>query len=101
MRVAGAVMRHRAAIYFSVAMLTLGGVWALFTLPAGIYPEVTFPRIVVLARGGTFEADEMTVAVTRPRSIARAAARRGRACGPGRARPAARGTAAVPRPTGV
>ena len=66
MRVAGAVMRHRAAIYFSVAMLTLGGVWALFTLPAGIYPEVTFPRIVVLARGGTFEADEMTVAVTRP-----------------------------------
>ena len=66
MKIAGAVMRHRATVYFAVALLTLGGLWALFTLPAGIYPEVTYPRIVVLARGGTFEADEMTVAVTRP-----------------------------------
>jgi len=62
----GHMLRHRAAIYLAVALLTLGGLWALFTLPAGIYPEVTYPRIVVLARGGTFEAEEMTVAVTRP-----------------------------------
>ena len=66
MSIAGLVLRHRAAIYLAVALLTLGGLWALFTLPAGIYPEVTYPRIVVLARGGTFEAEEMTVAVTRP-----------------------------------
>lgn len=59
-------MQHRAAVYLTVALLTLGGLWALATLPAGIYPEVTYPRIVVLAHGGTFEADEMTVAVTRP-----------------------------------
>jgi len=64
--VAGVALRHRAAIYLAVVLLTLGGLWALFTLPAGIYPEVTYPRIVVLARGGTFEAEEMTVAVTRP-----------------------------------
>ena len=56
-RLTGLVLRHRAAVYLAVALLTLGGVWALFTLPAGIYPEVTYPRIVVLARGGTFEAD--------------------------------------------
>ena len=66
MKIAGSVIRHRATVYLAVALLTLGGLWALFTLPAGIYPEVTYPRIVVLARGGTFEADEMTVAVTRP-----------------------------------
>ncbi|MEO6057430.1 MAG: efflux RND transporter permease subunit, partial [Gemmatimonadales bacterium] len=66
MKVTGLFLRHRAAVYLAVALLTLGGVWALFTLPAGIYPEVTYPRIVVLARGGTFEAEEMTVAVTRP-----------------------------------
>ncbi len=66
MKVAGHALRHRAAVQLTVVLLALGGVWALFTLPAGIYPEVTFPRIVVLARGGTFEADEMTVAVTRP-----------------------------------
>jgi CzcA family heavy metal efflux pump len=65
-RITGVFLRHRAAVYLAVALLTLGGLWALFTLPAGIYPEVTYPRIVVLARGGTFEAGEMTVAVTRP-----------------------------------
>ena len=66
MKLTGLFLRHRAAVYLAVALLTLGGVWALFTLPAGIYPEVTYPRIVVLARGGTFEAEQMTVAVTRP-----------------------------------
>lgn len=66
MKVAGHALRHRAAVQLTVVLLALGGIWALFTLPAGIYPEVTFPRIVVIARGGTFEADEMTVAVTRP-----------------------------------
>ena len=66
MTLTGTVLRHRAAVYLAVALLTLGGLWAMFTLPAGIYPEVTYPRIVVLARGGTFEAEEMTVAVTRP-----------------------------------
>jgi CzcA family heavy metal efflux pump len=65
-RLTGFFLRHRAAVYLAIALLTAGGVWALFTLPAGIYPEVTYPRIVVLARGGTFEADQMTVAVTRP-----------------------------------
>jgi CzcA family heavy metal efflux pump len=65
-KLTGVFLRHRAAVYLAVALLTLGGLWALFTLPAGIYPEVTYPRIVVLARGGTFEAEEMTVAVTRP-----------------------------------
>jgi CzcA family heavy metal efflux pump len=65
-KVAGLFLRHRAAVYLAVALLTLGGLWALFSLPAGIYPEVTYPRIAVLARGGTFEAEEMTVAVTRP-----------------------------------
>jgi len=63
---AGLALRHRAAIWLSVGLLAAGGVWALATLPAGIYPEVTYPRIAVVARGGTFEAEEMTVAVTRP-----------------------------------
>ncbi len=60
------VQRYRAAIYLVAALLTAGGVYALYTLPAAIYPEVAYPRIVVLARGGTFEAQEMVVAATRP-----------------------------------
>jgi CzcA family heavy metal efflux pump len=63
---AGLGLRHRAALYLCISLLTAGGIWALASLPAGIYPEVTYPRIAVVARGGTFEAEEMTVAVTRP-----------------------------------
>ncbi|HET7023599.1 MAG TPA: efflux RND transporter permease subunit [Gemmatimonadales bacterium] len=66
MSIAGLVERHRSAVYLSLALLTLGGLLALFTLPAGIYPEVTYPRVVIVARQGTFEVQDMTVAVTRP-----------------------------------
>ena len=66
MSIAGLVERHRSAVYLSLALLTLGGLLALFTLPAGIYPEVTYPRVVVVAEQGTFEVQDMTVAVTRP-----------------------------------
>lgn len=66
MKIAAFVERHRAAVYLATALLTAAGLYALFTLPAGIYPEVTYPRVAVIARGGTFEAQEMTVAFTRP-----------------------------------
>lgn len=66
MSIAALVERHRSAVYLSLALLTLGGLLALFTLPAGIYPEVTYPRVVVVAKQGTFEVQDMTVAVTRP-----------------------------------
>jgi CzcA family heavy metal efflux pump len=66
MSIAGLVGRYRAAVYLLAALLTAGGVYALYTLPAAIYPEVAYPRIVVLGRGGTFEAQEMVVAATRP-----------------------------------
>jgi CzcA family heavy metal efflux pump len=63
---AGFALRHRAAVVLGTVLLSLAGVYAAGTLPAGIYPEATFPRIAVVARGGTFEPREMVVAVTRP-----------------------------------
>jgi CzcA family heavy metal efflux pump len=66
MSIAGLVERYRAAVYLLAGLLTTGGLYALYTLPAAIYPEVAYPRIVVLGRGGTFEAQEMVVAATRP-----------------------------------
>jgi multidrug efflux pump subunit AcrB len=64
--IAGVVERYRSAVYLISALLSAGGLYALYTLPAAIYPEVAYPRIVVLGRGGTFEAQEMVVAATRP-----------------------------------
>src|SRR3954471_7196055 len=66
MSIAGVVERYRSAVYLLAGLLSLGGLYALYTLPAAIYPEVAYPRIVVLGRGGTFEAQEMVVAATRP-----------------------------------
>jgi CzcA family heavy metal efflux pump len=66
MSLAGFAARHRAAVYLAVVLLALGGVYSLVTLPAGTYPEAIFPRIVIIARVGTFEPRDMVVAVTRP-----------------------------------
>jgi CzcA family heavy metal efflux pump len=66
MSLASLASRHRPAIYLAIALLTLGGLFAIVSLPKGIYPEVPYPRIVVLALGGTLEARDMEVAVTRP-----------------------------------
>jgi CzcA family heavy metal efflux pump len=63
---AGFAQRHRAAVALAAVLLFLIGLWAMITLPAGIYPEVAFPRIAIIAHGGTFEPRDMVVAVTRP-----------------------------------
>ncbi len=58
--------RHRAGVLLATGLLTILGINAAFTLPAGIYPEATFPRIAIVVQGGTFEPADMIVAVTRP-----------------------------------
>jgi CzcA family heavy metal efflux pump len=60
------VQEHRAAVYLGTALVTFAGLVAMFSLPAGAYPEAEFTRIVVLAEGGAFEPRDMIVAVTRP-----------------------------------
>jgi CzcA family heavy metal efflux pump len=65
-KLTGLFQRHRAAVYLAAVLLVAAGVRALLVLPAGAYPEAIFPRIVVLARGASFEPRDMVVAVTRP-----------------------------------
>jgi CzcA family heavy metal efflux pump len=66
MSIARFAARHRAPILLATALFSGAGLYALVTLPAGIYPEATFPRIAVVVQGGTFEPRDMVVAVTRP-----------------------------------
>ncbi len=66
MTLARQVLRHRPAVVLASALVTAGGLWAAVHLPAGIYPEVEFNRVMVVAQGGTFEPRDMVVAVTRP-----------------------------------
>jgi multidrug efflux pump subunit AcrB len=58
--------KNRYAVYLLSVFLTIAGVAAMFQLPSNIYPELNFPRIVVLARAGDLAPDAMLLTVTRP-----------------------------------
>src|SRR4030095_14190308 len=58
---------HQARfVVFAVLFLTLAGAYALTTLPSGIYPEVEFQRIVMVAHSGDLSPRLMMITVTRP-----------------------------------
>lgn len=57
---------NRYAVYLLTAFLAVAGVAAVFQLPNNIYPELNFPRIVVLAHSGDLAPDAMLLTVTRP-----------------------------------
>jgi multidrug efflux pump subunit AcrB len=54
------------AILLSALLLTLGGIYSATRMPSAIYPEVTFPRISVIARKPGLDVPNMQVKVTVP-----------------------------------
>ncbi|HLX13569.1 MAG TPA: efflux RND transporter permease subunit, partial [Bacteroidota bacterium] len=58
--------RHRKAVIFSVAVLALAGLAAALNLPISIFPDITFPRISVIAENGEDPADRVMVTLTKP-----------------------------------
>jgi CzcA family heavy metal efflux pump len=60
------VRRHAKAILFTVGMLVASGLALLQRMPVSLFPDVTFPRIVILADNGEEPAERMMTEVTRP-----------------------------------
>lgn len=60
------VLRHRAVVVLATLTMVLGGILAGSQLPSGVYPEVDFPRIVVVARSGDLPADVAVTTLARP-----------------------------------
>lgn len=60
------VLRHRKAILFLTAALCLAGVYAAFVMPASVFPQTDFPRVVILIDNGVMPGDEMMATITRP-----------------------------------
>src|SRR5438034_1061545 len=58
--------QHIKAILFVTVVLCAIGAWLVSTFPVAILPEVTFPRIVVIADSGDRPARMMVAGVTRP-----------------------------------
>jgi CzcA family heavy metal efflux pump len=58
--------QNRYAVYLLTVFLTVAGLAAMFQLPSNIYPELNFPRVVVLAHSGDLSPEAMLLTVTRP-----------------------------------
>jgi CzcA family heavy metal efflux pump len=59
-------LRQPLAILLCTIFLTAAGIYSLFNLPTAVYPEVAFPRIVILADSGGAPPDVITLLVTKP-----------------------------------
>ncbi len=57
---------QRRFIYLAVVLLSVAGIWSALSLPSAIYPELTFPRITIVAEGGSLSARQAVFAITRP-----------------------------------
>jgi multidrug efflux pump subunit AcrB len=54
------------AVVLTTALLTAGGIYSAMRMASGVYPEVTFPRIAVVARVPGLSVPNMDVQVTQP-----------------------------------
>jgi CzcA family heavy metal efflux pump len=53
-------------IMLATVLLTAAGVVAMFRMPSGIYPEVAFPRIAIIAQTSGLAVKDVELAITRP-----------------------------------
>jgi CzcA family heavy metal efflux pump len=60
------VQAQRKAVMFIAALLSAAGIALMLHLPISLFPDITFPRIVVLADNGEEPAARMMIEVTKP-----------------------------------
>jgi multidrug efflux pump subunit AcrB len=53
------------AVVVTAVLLTAGGIYSAFQMPSSVYPEVTFPRIAVVAKVPDRDVTNMEISVTR------------------------------------
>ena len=58
--------RRRVLVWLAALGLAGSGAVVAARLPSGIYPEVEFPRILVVARHGGAPAEVYVTSITRP-----------------------------------
>ena len=58
--------QNRRAVYLLTAALFIAGLVSAFRLPSNVYPELSFPRIVIVAHSGDLSPQNMLLNVTRP-----------------------------------
>lgn len=60
------VQHHRKAVLFSMVLLIAAGIMLFLQMPVGLFPDITFPRVVILVDNGEQPTERMMVEVTKP-----------------------------------
>ncbi|HEY1210324.1 MAG TPA: efflux RND transporter permease subunit, partial [Terracidiphilus sp.] len=60
------LVRSTRTIFFFVAILTLAGAFLSFQVPTSVFPETSFPRVVIGVDNGVMPVEQMQVTITKP-----------------------------------
>jgi CzcA family heavy metal efflux pump len=58
--------RTTRTIFFFAVVLTLAGIYFAFQVPISVFPETSFPRVVIGIENGVMPVEQMEVTITRP-----------------------------------
>ena len=61
---------HKNALSVVIAVILMGGGFAYSILQTSLFPEITFPKIKIIADAGQLPVDQMMMTVTRPLELA-------------------------------
>lgn len=61
---------YKSPLAVAIVLIILGGMFAYSKLQTSLFPEITFPKIKVIADAGELPVDQMMVTVTRPLELA-------------------------------
>ncbi|HTN36955.1 MAG TPA: efflux RND transporter permease subunit [Arachidicoccus sp.] len=62
--------KYKYPVIILACMVIFGGVFAYMNMQTALFPEITFPKIKVIAEAGQQPIDQMAVEVTKPLEIA-------------------------------
>ena len=59
-------VKYKGPVVVILIMILLGGVYALLNIQSGLFPDITFPKVKIIADNGEQPVDKMMVTVTVP-----------------------------------
>src|SRR5450631_3149990 len=60
------IVRNKRTIFFFTIALAIAGVYLAYKVPISVFPETSFPRVVIGIENGVMPVEQMQVTVTKP-----------------------------------
>ncbi|KIA90483.1 efflux RND transporter permease subunit [Kaistella jeonii] len=57
---------YKSPLVVMILLLLMGGIFSYSHIKSSLFPQITFPKIKIIAEAGEQPVDQMTIAVTRP-----------------------------------